>query len=65
MKGVTIILAAAGATLAGAAIALLFAPRKGTETRKQIKDYMNSLVEKGEVKLEEYAEAVKNCNCDK
>lgn len=44
MKGLSIIIAALGGALVGAATALLLAPAKGSETRKAIKDYIRSHV---------------------
>lgn len=42
MKNFSIIFAVLGGAVAGAAIGLLFAPEKGVETRKSIRDYVKS-----------------------
>lgn len=42
MKPLNIFLAVAGGALVGAAVGLLFAPDKGTNTRKQIADFLKS-----------------------
>lgn len=44
MKGLTVAIAALGGALAGAAAALLLAPRKGSDTRMAIKDFVRSHV---------------------
>ena len=42
MKKVSILLAVAGAAAAGAALGILLAPRKGKETRENVKDFLKS-----------------------
>ncbi len=42
MKGLNIALAVVAGAVAGAAVGLLYAPKKGSDTRAQIKDYLKS-----------------------
>lgn len=42
MKNFNIILAVLGGALAGAAVGLLFAPCKGSDTRAKIKEYLKA-----------------------
>ena len=42
MKNFNIILAVLGGALAGAAVGLLFAPNKGSDTRTKVKEYLKA-----------------------
>jgi len=42
MKGINLVLAAAGGAVVGAAIALLYAPEKGEKTRRHVVDFVKS-----------------------
>lgn len=61
MKNMNIILAVLGGALAGAAVGLLFAPHKGSDTRAKIKQYLkeHGIVLKKD-KFEELASQVEN-----
>jgi gas vesicle protein len=61
MKTLDILLAFVGGAIVGAAAGVLFAPKKGEETRKEIKDYLESkgIKLKGE-KLERLVDEIKS-----
>lgn len=40
MKGLNILLAVLGGAVAGAAVGMLFAPKRGVETREEIMDFI-------------------------
>lgn len=61
MKNMNIILAVLGGAIAGAALGLLFAPHKGSDTRAKIKEYLKAhgIILKKD-KFEELASQIEN-----
>ena len=60
MKNLGYVAAFIGGAIAGAAIGLLTAPRKGEETRAMIKDEVKNSLEKSKKTIDEMKEYVKN-----
>ncbi|MDE7426463.1 MAG: YtxH domain-containing protein [Muribaculaceae bacterium] len=62
MRNLDVIIAAAAGALVGAGAALLLAPKKGSETRQEILDFVkrNCPVIKDKKKLEALAETIEN-----
>ena len=58
MKNLDIILAAAAGAVIGAAVGILYAPNKGSETRSQIADLVKTKCNKRRKKLEELVDRV-------
>lgn len=50
------VLAFIGGAIAGAAVALLFAPKKGDDLRNDIKDYVEKEIRKGKRQIQEAIE---------
>lgn len=58
MKTTSVILAVAGAALAGAATALILAPQSGRRTRRDIHRYLRELCPKAADKLDDVVEEI-------